>query len=45
VEAIGAHASGFDGRFKASEANNVVAGFQRLSEPQKRDLLNFLRSL
>jgi CxxC motif-containing protein (DUF1111 family) len=45
VEAIVAHASGSDSRFRASEANSVVDGFQRLSEPQKRDLLNFLRSL
>jgi CxxC motif-containing protein (DUF1111 family) len=30
---------------KASEANEVVNQFDRLSEPDKQDLLNFLRSL
>jgi CxxC motif-containing protein (DUF1111 family) len=37
--AIGAHAS------RGSEANGVVSRFQDLSEDQKQDLLNFLRSL
>jgi hypothetical protein len=32
-------------RFQASEANAVVDNFNRLSERQKQDLLNFLRSL
>ena len=39
VTAIRAHASGF------SEANGVVANYLRLTERQKQDLLNFLRSL
>jgi CxxC motif-containing protein (DUF1111 family) len=45
VEAIQAHASAGDGRFRASEANGVVARFRALSETQKQDVLNFLRSL
>jgi CxxC motif-containing protein (DUF1111 family) len=39
VTAIRAHAS------TGSEANGVVANYGALSEPQKQDLLNFLRSL
>ena len=39
VSAIRAHASGF------SEANGVVSNYLNLAEQQKRDLLNFLRSL
>jgi CxxC motif-containing protein (DUF1111 family) len=39
IEAIGAHAS--DG----SEATAVVSNFMSLTEAQKQDLLNFLRSL
>ena len=39
VSAIKAHASGF------SEANGAVANYLKLSERQKQDLLNFLRSL
>ena len=45
LEAIDAHASGPTQRYKASEANGVVAGFNRLNEQQKQDLINFLRSL
>lgn len=45
IQAINAHASRGDTRFKPSEANGVVANFQRLSETQKQDVLNFLRSL
>ncbi len=45
LEAIAAHASGADARFRPSEANGVVDAFRRLSEPQKQDVLNFLRSL
>jgi CxxC motif-containing protein (DUF1111 family) len=45
LEAIQAHASGASGRFAASEANGVVAAYNRLSEQQKQDLVNFLRSL
>jgi CxxC motif-containing protein (DUF1111 family) len=43
--AIAAHASPASARFKTSEANSVVAAYQRLSETQKQDMLNFLRSL
>jgi len=39
VSAIRAHASGF------SEANGTVANYLKLTERQKQDLLNFLRSL
>jgi CxxC motif-containing protein (DUF1111 family) len=45
LEAIDAHGGAADRGFKASEANGVVANFQRLSETQKQDVLNFLRSL
>jgi CxxC motif-containing protein (DUF1111 family) len=45
LEAIRAHASGPGGKFPASEANGVVSAYNRLSEQQKQDLLNFLRSL
>jgi CxxC motif-containing protein (DUF1111 family) len=41
--AIQAHASGSGG--SASEANAVTAKFNQLSESQKQDVLNFLRSL
>jgi CxxC motif-containing protein (DUF1111 family) len=44
-EAIQAHASRSNGRFRASEANEVVAAYNRLTEQQKQDVLNFLRSL
>ena len=42
--AIQAHASGSTRMNDASEANQVVAGFDDLREHQKQDLLNFLRS-
>jgi CxxC motif-containing protein (DUF1111 family) len=45
LEAIQAHRSGPDARFKASEANAVIDRFNRLGEGDKQDLLNFLRSL
>jgi CxxC motif-containing protein (DUF1111 family) len=45
AEAIEAHASAPDPRFRGSEANRVVENYRRLSEPQKQDVLNFLRSL
>ncbi len=45
VEAIQAHASAGDRRFGPSEANGVIAAYNRLGEQQKQDLLNFLRSL
>jgi len=43
--AIRAHKSAGNNRFQASEANAVVDKFNQLSEAQKQDLLNFLRSL
>ena len=43
--AIRAHKSAGNNRFQASEANAVIDKFNQLSEPQKQDLLNFLRSL
>jgi CxxC motif-containing protein (DUF1111 family) len=45
IEAIQAHKSGYSYRFRASEANAVINNYNRLSEPEKQDLLNFLRSL
>ena len=39
IAAIRAHQS------PQSEANSVISSFEGLSEPQKQDLLNFLRSL
>ncbi|MDR3385971.1 MAG: di-heme oxidoredictase family protein [Rudaea sp.] len=39
LTAILAHSS------QGSEASNVISSFRNLSEPQKQDLLNFLRSL
>jgi CxxC motif-containing protein (DUF1111 family) len=45
VEAIQAHASDGNSRFRASEANGTIGAYNRLSEQQKQHLLNFLRSL
>jgi CxxC motif-containing protein (DUF1111 family) len=45
VEAIQDHQSGSARNGNASEANAVVSRFGGLSESQKQDLLNFLRSL
>jgi len=45
IVAIRAHKSAGNTQFKASEANAVVDRFYALTEPQKQDLLNFLRSL
>jgi CxxC motif-containing protein (DUF1111 family) len=45
VEAIQAHRSGPSTRYPASEANAVVDNYNRLSERDKQDMLNFLRSL
>jgi CxxC motif-containing protein (DUF1111 family) len=45
LDAIRAHASPADGRFAASEANEVVRRFEALSGQAKQDVLNFLRSL
>jgi CxxC motif-containing protein (DUF1111 family) len=43
--AIRAHKSAGNNRFPASEANAVIDKFNSLSEGQKQDLVNFLRSL
>jgi CxxC motif-containing protein (DUF1111 family) len=45
VEAIRAHRSEGNWKFGPSEANAVIARFNRLGERDKQDLLNFLRSL
>jgi CxxC motif-containing protein (DUF1111 family) len=45
TEAIRAHRSPATLRYRASEANAVVDRFRLLSEMQKQDVLNFLRSL
>jgi len=45
LDAIAAHRSGSDSHFSASEANRVVEAFDRLSDSQKQDVLNFLRAL
>src|SRR5262249_18478727 len=45
IEAIQAHRSAGNNKFGPSEANAVVNNFSQLSEQQKQDLLNFLRSL
>jgi CxxC motif-containing protein (DUF1111 family) len=45
VEAIRAHRSEGNWKFGPSEANAVIARFNRLGDRDKQDLLNFLRSL
>jgi len=45
LEAIQAHASGGNGVYPPSEANQVVGQFFRLGEIDKQHVLNFLRSL
>jgi CxxC motif-containing protein (DUF1111 family) len=45
LEAIQAHAGGPSSKYPASEANGVVAAYNRLTEQQKQDVINFLRSL
>jgi CxxC motif-containing protein (DUF1111 family) len=45
AEAIESHSSTGDRRSPDSEANAVIESFRKLSEPDKQDLLNFLRSL
>jgi CxxC motif-containing protein (DUF1111 family) len=45
IEAIRAHTSAGNANFGPSEANAVINNFNQLSERQKQDLLNFLRSL
>jgi CxxC motif-containing protein (DUF1111 family) len=43
--AIQAHKSDGDRQFGPSEANTVIDSFNKLSQREKQDLLNFLRSL
>jgi CxxC motif-containing protein (DUF1111 family) len=45
AQAILAHQSPGNSRFKPSEANRVIDHYRALGEGQKQDLLNFLRSL
>ena len=45
AQAILAHQSPGNTRFKPSEANRVIDHYRALGEGQKQDLLNFLRSL
>ncbi|HEV8586161.1 MAG TPA: di-heme oxidoredictase family protein [Methylomirabilota bacterium] len=45
IEAVRAHRSAGNARFRPSEANEVIDKFNRLDEHDKQDLLNFLRSL
>src|SRR5262245_20395525 len=45
VEAIRAHQSSGNSQFGPSEANKVIDHFNGLREDDKKDLLNFLRSL
>jgi CxxC motif-containing protein (DUF1111 family) len=45
LEAIQFHASGPNGQYPPSEANQVVGQFFRLGEIDKQHVLNFLRSL
>ena len=43
--AIKAHRSDGNTKFGPSEANKVIDNYNRLSDSDKQDLLNFLRSL
>ena len=45
LEAIRAHASAGSGTYPSSEANQVTARFNNLTEIDKQHVLNFLRSL
>lgn len=45
MEAVKAHASRGDNRFRSSEANEVIERFERLSSSRRQNLLDFLRSL
>jgi CxxC motif-containing protein (DUF1111 family) len=45
LDAIENHSSRKDDRYPDSEANAVIGDFKKLAEPDKQDLLNFLRSL
>jgi len=45
LDSIAAHASPAGSGYGPSEANQVIQNFNNLSDSQKQDLLNFLRSL
>jgi CxxC motif-containing protein (DUF1111 family) len=45
MEAIRAHASDGGEQVPSSEANEVIGRFKQLTEPEKQDLLTFLRGL
>ncbi len=45
LEAIQAHAGSGGGQYVPSEANQVIAQFNRLNEIERQHVLNFLRSL
>jgi CxxC motif-containing protein (DUF1111 family) len=45
AEAIRAHRSDGNSKWRASEANAVIERYNRLDEREKQDMLNFLRSL
>lgn len=45
LEAIQAHKSFGNAKYRSSEANGVINNFNQLSEGRKQDVLNFLRSL
>jgi CxxC motif-containing protein (DUF1111 family) len=45
MQAIRAHSSAGNSQYAPSEANQVIEAFDSLSERDKQDLLNFLRSL
>jgi CxxC motif-containing protein (DUF1111 family) len=45
LEAIEAHVSAGNAQFPPSEANAVISIFNAVTESQKQDLLDFLRSL
>ena len=45
VQAIQAHGSNGNRTYPNSEANGTVNGYNRLSQSDQQDLLNFLRSL
>lgn len=45
LEAIQAHAGGASSQYPPSEANQVIAQFNRLNEIDKQNVLNFLRGL
>ena len=45
LEAIRAHASQGVGRYPASKASQMIAQFNQLPEPDKQNILIFLRGL